>query len=87
MALGIGMNAALFAVVDAVLLEPLPYPEQDRLVRVWESRETAPSVRELPSPGNFKDWREHGEVFESVASWYVSSVTLRDAAGAATSPA
>ncbi len=83
-ALGIGVNAALFAVVDAVLLQPLPYSEPERLVRVWDKRSTDPTVRESPSPGNFQYWRQHGSAFESLASWYRSSVVLRSGGDAQT---
>ncbi|MCG8457153.1 MAG: ABC transporter permease [Holophagales bacterium] len=53
---GIGANATLWSVVDGVLLEPLPYPEPDRLVRVFDSNESFP--RFPLSPANFLDFRD-----------------------------
>ena len=68
LALGIGANTAIFSVVDAVLLRPLPYPEPDRLVRIWESSIKYDSPRNVVNPFNFLDWRDHSESFESMAA-------------------
>jgi putative ABC transport system permease protein len=60
LALGIGANTAMFSVVDAVLLQPLPYPQADRLTMVWENV-NLPAYKNdqnTPAPGNFNDWRQ-----------------------------
>ena len=55
-ALGIGANTALFSVVDAVLLRPLPYPEPDRIVRVYETAPRTGDTRSIAMP-TLLDWR------------------------------
>jgi predicted permease len=68
LALGIGANTAIFSVVDAILLRPLPYPEPDRLVRIWEASAKFDSPRNTVNPFNFLDWRDHSQSFESMAA-------------------
>jgi len=65
LALGIGANTAIFSVVDAVLLKPLPFDQPGQLVQVWEA--PSPGKRTWVSPGAFLDWRKHGAVFESLS--------------------
>lgn len=68
LALGIGASTAIFSVVNAVLLRPLPYRDADRLVLVWGDMR-ARKVNDFPfSPGNYKDLREQNTVFEDVAA-------------------
>jgi putative ABC transport system permease protein len=62
LALGIGANSAIFALVDATLLRPLPFPDADRLVMVWESSDAVPRGR--VSPLNLLDWNQRGTSFE-----------------------
>ena len=82
LALGIGANTAIFSVVNAILLRPLPYPEPERLVRVWESslRQESPRVagasRNVVNPYNFLDWREYSRSFESMAAISVLMTNL-----------
>ena len=70
LALGLGVNAAIFSFVSAILLEPLPYPEADRLVRIESVRggeNGVISMREI------EDFREHLELFEGIAGHTLGS--------------
>jgi putative ABC transport system permease protein len=74
LALGIGANTAMFTVINAVMLKPLPYADPDRLVMVWE---TAPdNDRRWVAPANFVDWRRDARSFEALAAWDEVSVNL-----------
>ena len=66
LALGIGANAAIFSVVNGVLLRPLAYANPDQLVMVWGHNENIGN--ETASLPDFKDWRERNTVFESMAA-------------------
>jgi putative ABC transport system permease protein len=73
MALGIGVNTALFTIVHAVLLKPLPYRDPERLVRFLEGR---PDVRVNISYPNFLDWRTRSRSFEDLAIFNPASRTI-----------
>jgi predicted permease len=68
LALGIGANTAIFSVVDAMLLRPLPYPEPKRLVRLWECNPSRGYFRNVVNPFNFLDWRDNTRSFEGMAA-------------------
>ncbi len=67
--LGVGANTAIFSIVKAMLLAPLPYPEGDRLVMVWEDVPRWDIPHNTPAPANFLDWRSQNHVFESMAAF------------------
>jgi putative ABC transport system permease protein len=67
LALGIGANSAIFALVDATLLRPLPYGEPDRLVSIWER--SAKTPRGFVSPLNMIDWNTRSRTFEKIAGF------------------
>jgi putative ABC transport system permease protein len=72
--LGIGATTAAFSVTDFVLIRPLPFPDADRLVKVWERR---PGFRRLQlSPANYRDWKRSAHSFEALAAYRGLSVNL-----------
>ena len=76
LALGIGANTAIFTVIYAVLLRPLPYPDAERLVVLW-SESPAQNIRERASAyANVADWREQNKSFEDLAVSDPTVVTL-----------
>jgi len=68
LALGIGANTAIFTVVNAVLLRPLPYPQPDRLVRIWETKPSADVHANVVNPLTFLNWQERTRSFEHMAA-------------------
>ncbi len=75
LALGIGANTAIYSVLDAVLLRPLPYPEPDRVMMVSEVR--ADGGANSVSGGAFLDWREHQTTFDALTLTSPVSYNLR----------
>jgi predicted permease len=76
LALGIGANTAIFSVVDAVLLRPLPYPESDRLFTVYQTLPQDPAQNTGVSYPNYLDWAQQNQVFESIAAVRGNSLAL-----------
>jgi predicted permease len=72
-ALGVGANTAVFSLVRAVMLRPLPFASPDRLVMVWEDASFVNFPKNTPAPANFVDWKDRNEVFEDMAA-----VRIRD---------
>ncbi len=68
LALGIGANTAIFSVINAVLLRPLPYGDPDRLAIVWEEASFAGFPRNTPAPANYADWKSQNNVFDDMAA-------------------
>src|ERR1700686_4388264 len=75
LALGIGANTAIFSVVNAVLLRPLPFTNSEQLMMVWETDATR-GQRQTASYPNFADWREQNHVFERMASYHNNDFIL-----------
>ena len=79
LALGVGTNTAIFSVVNAVLLRPLPYPNPDQIVMIWRRLETL-SLHKLPaSPEEFVDYRDRNHSFSAIAAY---AIVGRDLTGA-----
>jgi putative ABC transport system permease protein len=76
LALGIGANTAIFSVVNAVLLRPLPYQHPERLVWIWETNPGADIKQETASMPNFNDWRTQSQSFEEMAAFAGAALTL-----------
>jgi predicted permease len=76
LAIGIGANSAIFSVVDALLLRPLPYPDADRLAAVWLHSPGIGILRDWPSPGQFIDIQNQNHSFEQMALAQSRTFTL-----------
>jgi predicted permease len=78
--LGIGANTAIFSVVNTVLLRPLPYPDPDQLVRLYETNTSITESRDSVSAPNFIDWRAQGRAFAGMDALRWEAFTLSGAA-------
>jgi putative ABC transport system permease protein len=76
LALGIGANTAIFSVVNAVLLRPLPFPQSERIMRVVSVRTRDIAADDNVSYPDFLDWRAQNHVFEEMAVFRTDSTTL-----------
>src|SRR5256714_14199579 len=69
LALGIGANTVIFSVVNAILLNPLPYPHPDRLVMVWLDNKRLGMDQDWHPYANYADYRDQNTVFEKLAAF------------------
>ena len=76
MGVGIGVSTVLFALVNGIVLRPLPYPEPDRLVRIFDTNLQAGIDRAGAASGNIDDWRRRASSFDGIAGFYAMGRTL-----------
>ncbi len=76
LALGIGANSAIFSVVDAVLMRPLPFKKPAQLVMLWENATHLGFPKNTPSPANFLDWQNQASAFTGMAAMVERSFNL-----------
>jgi len=76
LAIGIGANSAIFSVVDALLLRPLPYPQPERLAAIWIHSPGIGIFRDWPSPGQYVDLVNENHSFEEISISRLTSWTL-----------
>ncbi|MEY2529191.1 MAG: hypothetical protein QOJ05_1281, partial [Verrucomicrobiota bacterium] len=81
LALGIGANTAIFSVVNAVLIRPLPYRAPEQLVWLWGTNPLNDIPKENASYPDYKDWREQAQSFQSMAGFAKTTSILTDGSG------
>ena len=74
--LGIGATSAMFSVTDGILLHPLPFPQSDRLVNLWESAPSRNLPRLVAAPGNYYDWRAQSQTFSAIGAYQLAAFNL-----------
>ena len=77
LALGIGANTAIFSVVNALLLRPLPFTEPDKLIQVWEASIKEGQRHDVSYP-NFADWRDRNQSLQQIAAYSDRTFNLTD---------
>ncbi len=75
LAVGIAVNTALFSVVDTVVWKPLPYPDPDRLVTLYEASPAKDQKVSLVAPGRLEDWNRLNRTFTAISGAYAENVT------------
>lgn len=76
LAIGIGLNTAMFSVVHTVLVKPLPYAEPDRLLAIFEANPEKGWLAGASSPTNFLDWKAQNRTFTAMSAYNEGTVTL-----------
>jgi len=76
LSLGIGGTTTMFSLVEAVLLRPLPYPDEDRIVMVWETKPAEGVDKKVGTPGNFQDWRANTRTIDHLSGLARFDATL-----------
>jgi putative ABC transport system permease protein len=79
LALGIGANTAIFSVINAVLIEPLPFKDPSRLVVLWEEQARRPGRPNVVGPANYVRWRERATSFENMSAFTATRLNLTGA--------
>ncbi|HJP93181.1 MAG TPA: ABC transporter permease [Pyrinomonadaceae bacterium] len=77
LALGIGANTAIFSAINALLLKPLPFPELDRVVAIWDKMPSRGVVHNEVAMANYLDWQQQNKSFEQLAiyRWWSANLT------------
>ena len=76
LALGIGANTAMFSLVDGVLFKPMPFPNPERIVRVWET--PTPTTANSTTTRNFIELKRQSQSFEALSAESLSTATVAD---------
>jgi putative ABC transport system permease protein len=80
LALGIGANSAIYSIINALLIKPLPIPEQDRVVAIWDKNPSRGVQHNEVAMANYLDWRAQNHSFEQLAlyRWWSTNLTGGD---------
>jgi predicted permease len=81
LSVGLGLSTSVYSIVDGVLRRPLPYPDSQRLVMIWDVPDDDPGRPTVVAPGNVPDWQAQAQSLEAIAIFNVSSLALDTADG------
>lgn len=76
LALGIGANTAIFSILNAVILRPLPYPHSDRIVTIWVTEPSGPGNLYPDTGPDYVDWKAQNQVFDTMGAVFVAGAAL-----------